>query len=248
MSKHLNVNLVEKFYNNSKIKILEDCRFEVNPGDFVAVLGSSGCGKSTLLKMIVGIDNDYKGEIILGNRIVRSPAKDCSIIFQEARLMPWMSVKDNIRFAVQDESISSEKEIADLLEFFELSDFGNEYPLSLSGGMAQKVALARAMINIPDLLLLDEPFASLDYITRIQLQKELINILQKRQTTVLMVTHDIEEAIFCSDKIFIMSKKPGKILTSFDVDLPKPRNRTSDDFLSLYKKILGFMIEKLKII
>lgn len=248
MSKQLRVNLVEKFYKNAKIKILEDCEFEVNPGEFVTILGSSGCGKSTLLKLIVGLDEEYGGEIFLGSRQVQGPEKDCTIIFQEARLMPWMTIRDNIRFAVQDRSESLEKEINDLLKFLDLDDFGNEYPLSLSGGMSQKVALARALVNIPDLLLLDEPFASLDYITRMQLQEELMKILRRRKTTVLMVTHDIEEAIFCSDRILIMSRKPGKILASFKVDLPKPRDRTSDEFLSLYKEILTYMIEKLQLI
>lgn len=248
MAKQLIVNIEQKFYKNSKIKILEDCRFRVKPGEFVTILGASGCGKSTLLKLIVGIDDDCKGDIILGKRKVRRPSKDCSIIFQEARLLPWMSVYNNVKYAVKSKPEGFNSEIANLLSLLDLSDFENEYPVSLSGGMSQKVALARALINIPDLLLLDEPFASLDYITRMQLQQELMRLLAEARTTVLMVTHDIEEALFCSDRILIMSRKPGKIVATFDVDLPKPRNRASDEFLALYKKILSYMIEELRLI
>lgn len=245
MSKHLKVNLEKKYYKNSSIKILENCNFEVKPGEFVTILGASGCGKSTLLKLIVGIDNNFSGEIILGSREVVRPETDCSIIFQEARLFPWMTVKENVQFAIHKKNTYSDKEALELLEFLNLGDFLDDYPLVLSGGMSQKVAIARALINLPDLLLLDEPFAALDYITRMQLQGKLIEVLKKRLTTVLMVTHDIEEAIFLSDRILIMSKKPGKILKTFHIDLPKPRKRTSEGLLLLYKDILSYMTENL---
>lgn len=241
MSKKLYVNINEKYYESSSLKVIEDCQFMVEAGEFVTILGPSGCGKSTILKAISGLDISYAGEIFLGNRKVGFPSADCSMIFQESRLLPWLNVVDNICFASVQDKNEILNEVHELLKFLDLLDFKSDFPRSLSGGMSQKVALARGLINLPDLLLLDEPFASLDYITRMQLQEELVRILQRRKVTVLMVTHDIEEAIFCSDRILMMSKNPGKILKSISVNLSRPRSRTDNDFLNFYKKILNEM-------
>lgn len=247
MSKSLKINIAKKSYPNSKLHILEDCCLEVKPKNFVTILGSSGCGKSTLLRMITGIDNHYQGEIWIGDRLVNGPSNDCSIVFQELRLFPWMSVKDNVLFALKKRENVHEDEAMKILKFFDLENFANLYPGNLSGGMSQKLALARALISVPNLLLLDEPFASLDYITKMRLQNELVEDLSKLNTTVLMVTHDVEEAVFVSDKIMIMSSCPSKIIRTFDVNLPKPRDRASKDFLDIYQEVLNYMLEVLHI-
>ncbi len=247
MSKMLKINIARKSYPDSKLHILEGCCLDVKPQNFVSILGSSGCGKSTLLRMITGIDNHYRGEIWIGDRLVHGPSDDCSIVFQELRLFPWMSVKDNVLFALKKRGNIHEEEAMKILNFFELENFADLYPSNLSGGMSQKLALARALINVPDLLLLDEPFASLDYITKMRLQNDLIENLSKLNTTVLMVTHDVEEAVFVSDKIMIMSRCPSKIVKTFDVNLPKPRDRSGKEFLVIYQKVLDYMLEVLHI-
>jgi sulfonate transport system ATP-binding protein len=248
MAKQLTVSISKKYYGSSGLCILKDCNLEAEKGEFVAILGESGCGKTTLLKSILGIDMNFSGEIFLGERLVESPRNNCAIVFQDLRLLPWMSVKNNIFYALDKKNEEHEEQIKGLLNLLDLNDFANKYPSSLSGGMAQKAALARALINVPDLLLLDEPFASLDYITKMRLQKELIDILSELNTTVLMVTHDIEEAIFVSDRILVMSPKPSKIIKSFDVDLKKPRDRSSEEFLQVYQEVLDYMTDVLHII
>ncbi len=240
----LKLDIVKKSYPSSRLPILKDFHLDIEDQQFVTILGSSGCGKSTLLRMIAGIDNNYNGEIWVENRLVKSPSDDCSIVFQELRLFPWMSVKENILFALKKQKDGHE-ELLRILKLFDLEEYSNVFPGNLSGGMSQKLALARALINIPNLLLLDEPFSSLDYITKIRLQNDLINDLNKLKTTVLMVTHDIEEAVFVSDKVIIVSYCPSKVIKIFNVDLPKPRNRSSKEFLIVYQKVLDCMLEVL---
>lgn len=247
MGKKLQVSINEKYYNNAKLCILQDCIFEVKPGEFVTILGASGCGKSTVLKTILGLDSNFKGTVKLGNELITGPSRNCGIVFQDPRLLPWMTVERNIAYALPSKN-SNREEICELLELLELKEFAKEFPSSLSGGMAQKVALARALINLPDLLLLDEPFASLDYITRMRLQNELIKLLFELQTSVLMVTHDIEEAVFVSDRILVMSPKPSKIVKVFEVKLKKPRDRSSKEFLEYYQAVLDYMMDVLHII
>jgi len=247
MAKKLQINIIKKEYGDSNTCVLKDCSFTVQPGEFVSILGASGCGKSTLLKNILGIDQHFLGEIFLGDALVKGPSDDCSIVFQDLRLIPWMSVKDNIFYALNKKESHHHDEIIQLLKSLDLIDFAEKYPSSLSGGMAQKAALARALINVPDLLLLDEPFSSLDYITKMRLQNELISILSKLNTTVLLVTHDIEEAVFVSDRILIMSPKPSKIIKSFDIKLTKPRDRASKEFLDIYQEVLDYMMDLLHI-
>ena len=247
MAKKLQLNIIEKKYSDSNMCVLKDCKLEVQPGEFVAILGASGCGKSTLLKIVLGIDLNFKGEIFLGDDLVRGPSDECSIVFQDLRLLPWLSIRDNIFYALKKKEDYHHKEIEKLLKLLDLKDFAEEYPSSLSGGMAQKAALARALINVPNLLLLDEPFSSLDYISKMRLQNEFIGILSKLNATVLMVTHDIEEAVFASDRILIMSPKPSKILKTFDIKLEKPRDRASKEFLDIYQKVLDYMMDLLHI-
>lgn len=249
MSKQLKIEVQSKIYTDTqKVGALGDVEFTVEPGEFVCILGPSGCGKSTLLRLISGLDTDFEGKIVLGDRLVKSPEKDCGIVFQEPGLLPWMSVKENIKFGIYSgQKEHSEGKVDNLLKLLDLDSFSESYPSLLSGGMAQKVGLARALVNIPDLLLLDEPFASLDKLTKMRLQEELSKILRDAKATVLMVTHDIEEAVYLSDRILVMSERPGTILKSFKIDLPKPRRRTDKEFTDIYTNILEFMRDELKL-
>lgn len=250
MSKKLSVSIHRKVYSGApEIQALGRIDFAVQPEEFVCIVGPSGCGKSTFLRMIVGIETDFEGTLVLGDRTIRGPEKDCGIVFQEPRLLPWQTVKQNIAFGIYDPSNHTqyEQQISDLIQLLDLREFTGSYPNQLSGGMSQKVALARALINLPDLLLLDEPFASLDAITKMKLQDELAKVLKAEKTTVLMVTHDIEEAVYLSDRVMVMSQRPGEIVKSFPVNLPKPRERASNDFTNVHSEILEYMSDVLRL-
>ena len=248
MSKPLTIELQDKtFHDRQPLQALSKISFDIKAGEFVCILGPSGCGKSTLLRLISGLDADFEGKIVLGERIVKMPERDCGIAFQEPRLLPWLSVRENIAFGLYSENEKSTNQIDELLNLFDLKQFANAYPNQLSGGMAQRVSLARALVNLPDLLLLDEPFGSLDELTKRRLREESQKVLSKEKTTVLMVTHDIEEAVYLSDRILLMSKRPGQILESYTVDLPKPRERTDQNFIAIQTKILKEMRDKLNL-
>tara|TARA_Y100000310_G_scaffold46480_1_gene43182 strand:- start:193 stop:933 length:741 start_codon:yes stop_codon:yes gene_type:complete len=242
MSKEININLEEKrYFDEPKVHALEKVKLKINPGEFVCILGPNGCGKSTLLKLILGIDGEYDGKINIGNKEVVEPSRNCRIVFQEPRLLPWLSVENNIQFGIISNKTNYKENISQLLKLLHLEKFRNSFPNQLSGGMAQKVGIARALVNAPDVLLLDEPFAALDALTKIKIQEELSGLMKKEKTTVLMVTHDFEEATFLADRIIVFSKSPGKIIKEFKVNIPTPRDRTSKEFLKLHSEILGFI-------
>lgn len=245
MAKLLQVNVARKDYHDAPpVQALGGVQFDVQPREFVSILGPSGCGKSTLLRLISGLDTNFEGQISIGERVVQGPARDCGIVFQEPTLLPWFTVRRNVEFAIgsaQDATTRSER-ARSLLLFLGLERFSDAFPTQLSGGMAQRVALARALFNLPDVLLLDEPLASLDELTRMHLQGELQRVLEKERTTVLLVTHNIEEAIFLSDRILIMSERPGRIVDSYAVSLAKPRDRGSVEFAELEAQILKRMV------
>lgn len=222
------------------LSILNNIQFDVEPGQFATLLGPSGCGKSTLLKLILGLDRDYEGSIKLGDELIRKPGLDRGIVFQETRLLPWLSVYDNIAFALPNHQKGKQGRVfvEKLINLSGLTGFEKAWPNQLSGGMAQRVAIARALVNLPDLLLLDEPFAALDSLTRMSMQAELFRILSQEGATTLMVTHDIDEAIFLSDLIIILSSRPATLKEVFEVKIPKPRNRTSQSFINLRLQIL----------
>lgn len=242
MSKPLEIDIIRKdfFVDGKPLQVLEDILFRVDEGEFVSLLGPSGCGKTTLLRLILGLDNSYEGVIKLGGELIRGPGLDRGIVFQEHRLMPWMSVRSNIEFAIPDHQKNHEAkaQVQKLIDLVGLTGFENAWPNQLSGGMAQRVALARALVNVPDLLLLDEPFGALDSHTRLVMQEELLRILDRENTTTLMVTHDVDEAVFLSDKIIVMTKRPGSVYKTFQVDLEKPRKRTDHVFNALRVKVL----------
>jgi NitT/TauT family transport system ATP-binding protein len=206
--------------NNGGLQALERVSFEMSPREFVAVLGPSGSGKSTLLRILAGILPPTAGEVKFGER----DQPRIGMVFQQANLMPWRTVLQNIMLPLELEGASEAMSRArELIELVGLDGFENNWPRELSGGMAQRVAIARALIHDPDLLLLDEPFGSLDALTRERMGTELSHIWQARQKTVLMVTHSISESLFLADRVLVLTARPGRIKLDLKVDLPRPR-------------------------
>ncbi|MBP2656080.1 MAG: ssuB 4 [Firmicutes bacterium] len=221
------------------IEVVKDVNLTVKPGEFVSIIGPSGCGKSTLLRLVVGLERNFTGEIRLGEELITGPGVNRGMVFQEARLFPWLTVEENVAFGLGNSESKAERSqvVNEHLELVGLSNFAAAYPSQLSGGMQQRVSIARALVNRPQVLLLDEPFGALDAITRIHMQQEIIRIWQAEKTTILLVTHDIDEAIFLGDRVVVMSKRPATIKTIISVDLPRPRDRNSFDFVKLRRKI-----------
>lgn len=220
------------------VPALENVSLSVIRHEFLSIVGSSGCGKSTLLRIISGLDTEYTGTITIDGKKVTGAGLDRGIVFQEPRLLPWLTVQENMEFALQKGNRAEKQRIiTDYLELVGLTGFEKAYPSQLSGGMAQRVAIARALVNRPQILLLDEPFGALDALTRLKLQKEFLGIWEQEKTTLVMVTHDIEEAVYMGDRIVVMSDRPGTIKKEFVADLPKPRDRSNGAFLRLKREI-----------
>lgn len=193
---------------------------------------------------MAGLDPDYDGNILIDGKEIRSPGKERGMVFQEARLFPWLSVEDNIIFALNEGTKAEKKQKAqECIRMVELSGFEKSLPKELSGGMAQRANIARALVNHPSILFLDEPFGALDAFTKIQLQNELLNIKQKEKTTMIMVTHDIEEAVYLADRIIVMDRNPGRIRDIVITDLPRPRNRNDYEFIRTRKKIYNYFFQ-----
>jgi sulfonate transport system ATP-binding protein len=217
---------------------LSEIDLRVSPGELVCVVGGSGCGKTTLLRIIGGLERSSRGAVLLENNPVQSPGPDRGFVFQEHRLLPWLTVSDNIGFGLLHNPASDRKNRIDhYLKLVGLEDFGEWYPHQLSGGMAQRVAMARALAPRPRVLLLDEPFGALDALSRIRMQEEILRIWEQEGTTMILVTHDIEEAIYLADRVVIMAANPGRIRQEVQVDLPRPRDRSDYAFLAIRKQI-----------
>ncbi|HWS15256.1 MAG TPA: ABC transporter ATP-binding protein [Candidatus Methylomirabilis sp.] len=228
-----------------EITALEGIDLTVRKGEFLILVGSSGCGKSTLLRIIAGLETEHEGTVHLGGNPIRGPGLDRGMVFQEHRLLPWLTVEENVAFAI-DGRVGKEKTgwVREHLDRVRLTGFEKAYPHQLSGGMAQRVAIARALVNHPGILLLDEPFGSLDAITRIRMQQEILRIWEAEGTTMILVTHDIEEAVFLGDRVAVMSRRPGTIRDVVPVDLPRPRDRSGHEFALIRKTIYdGFRDE-----
>jgi NitT/TauT family transport system ATP-binding protein len=211
---------------NSGLEALDDISFSVNAEQFLCVLGPSGCGKTTLLRVLAGLLPPTYGELVFGNSSLTTPRHGVGMVFQKANLMPWRTVLDNILLPLEIQHVprpeAMEKALA-LVELVGLVGFEDSLPRDLSGGMAQRVAIARALIHEPDLLLLDEPFGSLDALTRERMGSELTRIWQARRKTVIMVTHSISESLFLADRVLVLSNRPGRLCLDLIVDLPRPR-------------------------
>ncbi|MBX7002255.1 ABC transporter ATP-binding protein [Bacillus aerophilus] len=237
----ISIDIVDKSFWKDKqtIQVLEDVRLTIVPGEFVTVIGPSGCGKSTLLKMIGGLDTDYDGQIVIGERRVVEPGMKQGFIFQEHRLFPWLTVEENIAANFNLKQVAVRRKVDELIEIVRLKGFEHAYPHELSGGMSQRVAIARALLRDPEILLLDEPFGALDAFTRKHLQDVLLDIWQEKRTTMVLVTHDIDESIYLANEIVLLQARPGRIHKILPVNLPFPRNRTSTAFQSLRQKVLS---------
>ncbi|MBF0643348.1 NitT/TauT family transport system ATP-binding protein/sulfonate transport system ATP-binding protein [Pseudomonas protegens] len=212
------------------LPVLQGIDLDVQPGEFVSIVGASGCGKSTLLRLIVGLEGDYQGQMLLDGKPVTGTSLERGIVFQDHRLFPWMTLAQNIALALKNHPLSEaekQRRVAEHIALVNLQGFEQAYPHQLSGGMAQRGAIARALINQPKVLLLDEPLGALDALTRVRLQHELQRIWVQQRCTVIMVTHDIEEALYLGDRVIVMDAHPGRIKHEIRVDLPHPRDRSS---------------------
>lgn len=240
-------NVDKKFTINGETKeILNEINFDVQEGEFVSIVGSSGCGKSTLLKMIAGLETITEGEILINGEAVNGPATECKMAFQEARLLPWRNVYKNIGFGLDKSIPKSERDelIKKYINMVGLNGFENALPKQLSGGMQQRVSIARALISDPNILLLDEPFGALDALTRINMQREILKIWKQENKTMILVTHDIEEAVYLSNKVVILSERPGRIKKILNIDLAYPKIRGSKDFAYYTKEIYKEFFEE----
>lgn len=223
---------------------LDDISFTIPAGKFVSVVGPSGCGKSSLLMMLVGLAEPTSGQLIVAGRPVKGPDPErIGVVFQEANLFPWLSARKNVEFPLRIRNIPERERIAkanQALDLVGLSEFGDRFPHELSGGMKQRVSIARGIVQNPDVLMMDEPFAALDEQTRIVMGDELLRIWERTGKTVMFVTHSLSEAIYLSDQVLVLSARPGKIIDRIDVDLPRPRTfelTSSPEFIQIRNRI-----------
>jgi ABC-type nitrate/sulfonate/bicarbonate transport system ATPase subunit len=228
---------------NEKTQALAGATLAINAGELVSIIGPSGCGKSTLLRLIAGLDAPDAGELRVGNDPIQGPSAERGLVFQDPNLFPWLTVRRNIESGLVARGVRAEKhaEVGEYMKLVGLENFANSFPHHLSGGMAQRAALARALINHPKVLLLDEPLGALDAFTRMRMQDEVLKLWEARGTTMLLVTHDIDEAIYMSDRIAIMSPRPGRLERMIDIKLERPRQRNSPEFLALRGDILEYL-------
>lgn len=216
---------------------------EMHKGEFVSLVGTSGCGKSTILRMIAGLIAPTTGEITLNGQPIKGPGPDIGMVFQKPTLYPWLTVEDNISFSLrmQHKYKGHEDEVNRLIEVIGLEKFKKDYPGQLSGGMAQRVALARAMINKPGILLMDEPLGALDAFTRMNMQNEILDMWKLNKQLVVMVTHDIDEAVYMSSRVIVMDAHPGRINNEINIEMEYPRNRSSSLFVEYRNQILDLL-------
>ena len=223
------------------LPILSDISLTIAPGEFVSIVGTSGCGKSTLLRLAIGLEDDYQGEILLDGQRIVGTSLDRGIVFQEHRLFPWLTVEQNIGLGLLNAPLPEAEKRASVqrhIALVGLEGFEKVHPHQLSGGMSQRVAIARALVNRPEILLLDEPFGALDAMTRAHLQQELHRIWQAEGITMILVTHDVEEAVFLGDKVVVMEPRPGRIRRIVPVGLAHPRRRADLDFVRIKDDVL----------
>lgn len=228
----------------SEVEALSHLDLEVSEGEFVSILGPSGCGKTTLLRIIAGLDLASGGTILLNGNPISGPCPRMAMIFQEYSLYPWKTVIDNIAFGLEVKGVETQKrreKARELLELVGLQDFSGNFPYELSGGMRQRVAVARALAIDPQILLMDEPFGALDAQTRNMLQKELLEVWEKTKKTVVFVTHSVDEAVFLSDRIIVLTARPGTIKEVVNIDLTRPRERTGAEFARIRRYVLDLV-------
>lgn len=228
---------------NEIIHALSNINLGINNGEFISIVGPSGCGKSTILRIIAGLIIPTTGEITLNNEIVKGTSPNRGMAFQKPTLFPWLTVDENISFGLrmQNKMKNNKLEVERMIDMIGLSEFKKSYPHQLSGGMAQRVALARTMINKPEVFLLDEPLGALDAFTRMNMQDELLSMWQKNKNIMIMVTHDVDEAIYMGTRVLVMAPRPGRVIEDINIELEYPRNRNSKKFLQYRTKIMEML-------
>jgi len=243
MSSTISVNNVNRIYTDAegnKVNALYNVDLDIRPGEFISIIGPSGCGKTTLLRLIAGLDKPQSGELTIDGSKITDVSPERGYVFQQGGLFPWLNVENNIAYGLKARKVYKKNmdKISRYISMVGLDGFERSYPHQISGGMAQRVAIARALINEPKALLLDEPMGALDSFTRADLQDKILELWKENGITMILVTHDIDEAIYLSDRIVIMTPRPGKISKLIDVDLPRPRHRGGSEFLAMRKSIL----------
>ena len=241
----LSLNNISKSFakveNDVVTSALHNIHFSLKKGEFVSLVGPSGCGKSTILRLVAGLIFPTQGEVLYEGKKIEKPAPERGMVFQNPTLFPWLTVANNIAFSlnVRKDLKPNDERVERMIKMIGLENFRDDYPGQLSGGMAQRVALVRALIAEPKILLLDEPLGALDAFTRMNIQDEILKLWQEKKQLILMVTHDVDEAIYMSTRVIVMTPNPGKIRDDIKIDLPYPRQRASDDFVEYRKKILN---------
>jgi sulfonate transport system ATP-binding protein len=237
MSRPLLVRELRKRYGD--LPVLGGIDLEIAPGEIVAVVGPSGCGKSTLLRLAAGLDTRYHGEIRVGDELVCGPHPAVGLVFQEPRLFPWLDVQSNVAFGLRERGAAHQQErVREALDAVDLSAFAAALPKELSGGMAQRVALARSLVTEPQVLLLDEPFSSLDAFTRMRLQDHLLAAWARYRPTLVLVTHDLDEAVYLADRVFVLGERPGRVIDVIPVLPSRPRDRRDPALAALRVALL----------
>jgi NitT/TauT family transport system ATP-binding protein len=229
--------------DGAELPVLEDVRLQVEPGEFIALLGPSGCGKSTLLRLVAGLEQPRSGVLREDDRRISGPDPSRVVVFQDPTLFPWRTVWDNVALGLEAQGIlrAQRQRVDDALDLVGLTGFRNAYPHQLSGGMAQRAALARALVNDPKILILDEPLGKLDSLTRITMQAELVGLWQRKGFTTLLVTHDAEEAVFLANGVIVLSERPARVRASIQVQRPYPRHRGDPYLADLRRQILSLL-------
>lgn len=238
-------------YQDEHLSILHNISLDIRDKEFVSLVGPSGCGKSTLLRILAGLLKPDEGDVFVGGKKVERPESSRCMVFQDYVLFPWMTVWNNIALGLKVKKYKKEeiwRKVSWAVELVSLNGFEKSYPHQLSGGMRQRVAIARALVMNPEILLMDEPFGALDSFTRMKLQDELVNLCRKKDFTTIFVTHDCDEAVYLSDKVVVFSGSPAEVKEIVDVDLPRPRNRTSPKFTEIRNHILNVSCEEKKIV
>jgi len=226
--------------NDGIFQALDRVSLAVKKGEFVSLIGPSGCGKSTLLRMLAGLDRPDSGQVLVSGVPIGAPSLSRGIVFQDHRLLPWLNVEDNILLSLKRQGGATEQnrqQVARLIELVGLSGFEKAWPHQLSGGMSQRAAIARCLAPEPEILLLDEPFGALDSLTRRRLQQELLHVWEKNQLTTVMVTHDIDEALYLSDRIIVLKPRPGRLHNQYEVALSRPRSLDHPALLEIKREI-----------
>ncbi|AMD17691.1 nitrate ABC transporter ATP-binding protein [Methanobrevibacter sp. YE315] len=237
-----NIYKTFKSKKTNQLSVLENINLTINDGELICLLGPSGCGKTTLLRLIAGLEQPTSGEIVANGEVVKKPSGDRAVIFQQYSLFPWLTVLQNVTFGLEMTNKGSKAENIAAAERYLTSvgliDFKDSYPHELSGGMKQRVAIIRSLLNHSPILLMDEPFSAVDMQNRHSLQEQLIGVWKRFENTIVFVTHDVDEAVYLADKIVILDKNPGRIAKIVEVDIERPRKRESPEFIALQESIV----------